>query len=177
MKIPLILLLLQFNPDLSLYERIHNDWKCKTLDITMGTTEKLSSPQILSLLGLNLFLFGGERERKAARLGTFAYGISALTTLSLKMVFNRSRPEDDYPRWNSSFPSLHTTTFFSLATVFSKEYPCMRIPFYGLASIVGLSRVYLGKHYPSDVLAGAILGYLIGRLVLTNQDYFNRLHF
>lgn len=143
----------------------------------MGATEKFSSPEVLSLLNLSLFLFGREKERNAARLGTFAYGISLLTALSLKMVFNRKRPEGDYPRWNSSFPSCHTATFFSLATVFAEKYPSMKIPFYGLASIIGFSRVYLGKHYPSDVLTGAILGYLIGKLVLANQDYFNKLHF
>ena len=173
----LALLNLQFNPDQSLYEKIHNDWKCKPLDITMDATKTLSSPEAFSVLGLSLFLFGGEKEKKTTRLGVFAYGLSGITTLCLKTIFNRKRPEGDYPRWDSSFPSFHTSASFSLATVFSQKYPSMRIPFFGLASIIGFSRIYLGEHYPSDVLAGAVLGYLVGKVVLSQQDHLNRLHF
>lgn len=172
-----VILNIQFNPDQSLYEKIHNDWKCRPLDMTMSVTEKLSSSEAFSVLGLGLFFFGGEKERETARLGILAYGLSGIATLSLKLIFNRKRPEGVYPRWDSSFPSFHTAASFSLATVFAKEYPSMRIPLFGLASIIGFSRVYLGEHYPSDVVAGAVLGYLVGRIVLSQQDYLNRLHF
>ena len=63
-----------------------------------------------------------------------------------------------------SFPSGHTISAFSLATVFADRYPNPRWPgwvAYGLASAVGFSRVSLRSHHPSDVFAGAVLGYAI----------------
>jgi PAP2 superfamily len=63
-----------------------------------------------------------------------------------------------------SFPSGHTIAAFSLATVFADRYPGHRWNAwvaYGLASAVGFSRISLQSHHPSDVLAGAALGYTI----------------
>ena len=61
-----------------------------------------------------------------------------------------------------SFPSGHATTAFAAAAVVGALYPRLRIPVYGLAALVGLSRVYLGVHYTLDVLAGAALGIALG---------------
>jgi hypothetical protein len=65
-----------------------------------------------------------------------------------------------------SFPSGHTIAAFSIATVFAKRYPKPRwIPWmaYGLASLVGFSRISLETHFPSDVFLGAALGYAISQ--------------
>ena len=64
-----------------------------------------------------------------------------------------------------SFPSGHTIAAFSIATVFAKRYPKPRwIPWlaYGLAGMVGFSRISLETHFPSDVFLGAFLGYTLG---------------
>jgi membrane-associated phospholipid phosphatase len=68
-----------------------------------------------------------------------------------------------------SFPSGHTIAAFSIATVFANRYPNPRWHVwlaYGLASLVGFSRVSLQSHFPSDVFAGAALGYAIAHFVV-----------
>jgi len=68
-----------------------------------------------------------------------------------------------------SFPSGHTIAAFSIATVFANRYPNPRWHVwlaYGLASLVGFSRVSLQSHFPSDVFAGAALGYAIAHYVV-----------
>jgi undecaprenyl-diphosphatase len=61
-----------------------------------------------------------------------------------------------------SFPSGHATTSFACATVLGVLVPRFRIAFFVLAATVAWSRVYVGVHYPLDVLAGALLGAAIG---------------
>jgi undecaprenyl-diphosphatase len=58
----------------------------------------------------------------------------------------------------ASFPSGHATTAFATAVVLAAWYPRQAVGFVGLAALVGLSRILLGAHFPSDVLAGALLG-------------------
>ena len=71
-----------------------------------------------------------------------------------------------------SFPSGHTIAAFSVATVFAERYRQRRWgPFlaYGLAGLVGFSRITLQSHFPSDVFAGAALGYVVSRYVVLRQ--------
>ena len=85
-----------------------------------------------------------------------------------KSIFNRPRPADKYPEEvfvnspakGKSLPSGHTSQAFALATTLTLQYRkwYVAVPAYLWASSVGYSRMYLGKHYPSDVLAGAALG-------------------
>ncbi len=65
-----------------------------------------------------------------------------------------------------SFPSGHSVTAFSLAVALSYMFPGYKKIFYALAFIVAFSRVYDGEHYPLDVIAGGILGYLFARITL-----------
>lgn len=59
---------------------------------------------------------------------------------------------------DASFPSGHSTAIFCMATVLSSALPSLLLVFYSLAIIVALSRVYLGMHFPSDIMIGAGLG-------------------
>ncbi|WLR60905.1 phosphatase PAP2 family protein [Pseudalkalibacillus hwajinpoensis] len=63
-----------------------------------------------------------------------------------------------YPLKDHSFPSGHTTAIFSVLTPFIFHIPSLAIPLMALGSLVAISRIYLGHHYPSDVLVGFILG-------------------
>ena len=93
---------------------------------------------------------------------------AGIITTSLKLAFKRERPFTTYPNdifkhsdaGSYSFPSGHTSAAFSLATSVSLEFPKWYViaPTMLWAGTVGYSRMYLGVHYPSDVLVGAIIG-------------------
>lgn len=70
-----------------------------------------------------------------------------------------------YDGAKSSFPSGHASFFFALATVVYLYNKKLGAWFLAAAVLISLARVYVGVHYPSDVLAGAIIGILVGLLV------------
>ena len=74
----------------------------------------------------------------------------------------------------SSFPSGHTSTSFACAYVISRLAPRLTVPVYVLAALIGFSRIYVGVHYPLDVLAGAALGLLVARALLTLRGALRR---
>jgi membrane-associated phospholipid phosphatase len=121
-------------------------------------------------------------QQKTALLAGIAVADAEIVTIVMKGVTSRLRPQDvpaygDYDhtwfkskgnwlRGRGSFPSGHTIAAFSVATVISRRYPKYRwLPYvaYGLAGVVGFSRVTLSAHFPSDVFLGAALGYSISR--------------
>ena len=67
-------------------------------------------------------------------------------------------------------PSGHATNAFAVATVLGHRYPTYRVPLYALAASVAFARVYLGRHYPSDVLAGAAVGLVVSSVVLRADE-------
>lgn len=78
----------------------------------------------------------------------------------------------------SSFPSGHTTAAFAAATVFALEYrnkPLIPILSYTAATLIGLSRLTENKHWPTDILFGAALGYLSGKQVVNNYHRFSKI--
>ncbi|HWJ50313.1 MAG TPA: phosphatase PAP2 family protein [Solirubrobacteraceae bacterium] len=111
-----------------------------------------------------------DRRRRAEwgrAVGAVA-GAFALNTLT-KLLVRRRRPVlSDLPPLIStptklSFPSTHASTSFAGACAYSRlGLPAG--PVYGLAGGLAASRLYLGVHYPSDVVAGAVLGSVVGRL-------------
>jgi undecaprenyl-diphosphatase len=94
-----------------------------------------------------------------------------------KAVFHRHRPYEHQlgpPSSAYSFPSGHSATSFACATVLSSFAPRLRVPFFLLATLIALSRVYNGLHYPTDVLAGALLGVLTALLLLAGVRRLSR---
>ena len=72
----------------------------------------------------------------------------------------------------NSFPSGHSQTAFSIAAVLSCYYKKWLL-FYLLAFLAAFSRVYIGVHYPFDIIAGSMIGYLSAKLVLVISQRFN----
>ena len=74
---------------------------------------------------------------------------------------------------NFSFPSNHAANMSGLATVFSTIYGQYKYVFWSISGIVIFSRVYIGVHYPSDVITGWIIGILYGLLLVKSWGYIN----
>jgi membrane-associated phospholipid phosphatase len=111
------------------------------------------------------------RKLPAAALAALsAAGVAGIAVTILKGLFDRPRPPLADPGLDpvgaipgsSSFPSGHSATAFAAAVAVGLLYPRLRRPLLGLAAVVALSRVYLGVHYATDVLAGSLLGATIG---------------
>ncbi len=99
---------------------------------------------------------------------------SAILTTTLKQLIGRPRPYITYSfiqkigeGGSPSFPSGHTSDAFVLATIVSLLFPKWKIiiPSFVWATLVGYSRIFLGVHYPSDVVFGAVLGVFSGFFV------------
>ena len=73
-----------------------------------------------------------------------------------------------------SFPSNHAANMSGLAMVFSAIYGRYKYLFWSIVGIVIFSRVYIGVHYPSDVIVGCLIGTLYGLLLVKSWVYFNR---
>ena len=73
---------------------------------------------------------------------------------------------------NLSFPSNHAANNAVLAVIFSSIYDNLKHVFWGMAIIIMFSRVYIGVHYPLDVIFGCILGIFYGLLLVKGWDYF-----
>jgi undecaprenyl-diphosphatase len=95
--------------------------------------------------------------------------VTNMVVTLLKHAVGRDRPPavilDPKPLMEvpttSSFPSGHAATGFACALVLARFAPRLTVPLFVLAALIAFSRVYVGVHYPFDVLAGALLGLAI----------------
>ncbi len=98
-----------------------------------------------------------------------ADAVAQLATTGIKAEIPRARPHVvtlvSEPTTHS-FPSGHATSSFACAVVLSAFVPSCKLPFFVLAALIAVSRVYVGVHYPLDVIGGTVLGLLIGALTL-----------
>ena len=119
-----------------------------------------------AMLGVSLLLmaYGGDENRETGRLMTSTFISTGVIVWGMKEIIGRKRPLDDVVG-NPAFPSGHTAYAFAGATLLGARYPKLRIPLYIGAGLVGVTRIYLGRHYLSDVIAGAAVGTITGALV------------
>lgn len=110
-----------------------------------------------------------DEERRRRWLAATAVAPAAVVfNYAVKVGVGRERPLiEDHPALarapsKLSFPSAHATSSMAAATALGRVEPRARIPLYALAGAICVCRPYLGMHYPSDVLAGAVLGLALG---------------
>src|SRR6266446_2458467 len=128
-----------------------------------------------------------EHLAETGRLGAEAIIDSLLVVNALKLATNRERPNEGNGQggfWphgtrsyelDGSFPSAHAAESFALARVIASEYPSkpVQIAAYAFALAISVSRVTARQHFPSDVLVGGTLGYLIGGYVVRHHSAEN----
>jgi len=121
-------------------------------------------------IGLAGAAFDPPRRRQwlfSAFIGPVAIGLN----FGIKLIVKRPRPTlEGLPPLGGapsslSFPSAHATASFAAATAMSRIRPELKLALFGAAAIMAVTRPYLGMHYPSDVVAGAVLGSALGKFV------------
>jgi len=147
-----------------------------------GFIFKNTKMQTTVLLATQAYIAGGAVENVAkiltrrTRPSYYATGTEAEPTFY--GPFAKLPPSANGKKINSSFPSGHTTVAFAAATVFAMEYkdkPIVQIMAYSAATMIGLSRITENKHWSTDVLVGAALGFLTGKEVVNNYHRYSKL--
>jgi len=148
-----------------------NRWKApRWIRFWMLAATRMGDGWLWYSLGAMLLLIGGPQRYAAVGAAGCAAIAGVFVFKALKMISHRQRPCELEPHcWSKvlppdqfSFPSGHTMTAFAIALVVSYFYPALEGPLFFLAASIAFSRVALGMHFLSDVLAGAVLGSALG---------------
>lgn len=148
-------------------------------NLMLFLTEIGSGAAIWFILALGIAFFEKKKDLKSIIVFLWPFLLSQalssiLVTFTLKPLIGRIRPNFVLPQtrllgqplYDFSFPSGHAGSSFAAAYVLGKKKRKLRFFLYLLAALISFSRVYLGFHYPSDVIVGAVLGMMIGKVAL-----------
>ncbi|MBI5407178.1 MAG: phosphatase PAP2 family protein [Nitrospirae bacterium] len=164
--------------DKPVYEEVQRN-RTASVDDMAKVVESFGSYPSFGIMGVFYAagsLFENDRARRVA-MDAFASSLvgAGVITTTMKVIVGRRRPGETGEAYHfrpfggdHSFPSGHTTQAFSLASVIAEYYDerWVDLTSYGIATLVGLARVEQGAHFPSDVLAGAIIGTLVGKSIV-----------
>ncbi len=158
------------NTDINLLREINSNPSpfLRNFSVGISNSTTVVSISVPIVLGTTAFITKDESLLEDAFAVGISLGVSASLTYGLKHIINRPRPVVTWPDqiipyeniYSNSMPSGHTSFAFATATSLSLRYPKWYViaPALIWAGSVGYSRMNLGVHYPSDVLAGAVLG-------------------
>jgi undecaprenyl-diphosphatase len=157
--------------DRALFTLINTVHQHPVLDVLMlFVTNKWNFILPTGLIALYLLTKGGRRGRLIVLCAVVLVLCADGGATALRNLFQRVRPCQALHEVrllvgcseSFSFPSNHATNSFALAAFFAVHYRRLAVPLFVLAATVGYSRIYVGVHYPADVLAGAVLGTVVG---------------
>jgi undecaprenyl-diphosphatase len=147
--------------------------KCKFFDKILPLVTFIGSAAICVSICLLMIGLGKTSNRHIGFEALVALTVSHLVVQALKRSVCRIRPKDILPKINTfnvsldlySFPSGHTTAVFSIATTLALYSHVLTFLLFPIALIVGISRLYIGVHYPSDVIAGIFIAVVISTMI------------
>jgi len=139
-------------------QRAVQTWKSPALQGPMQTVSDIGRPQLVFGILLAIAAFGGPTGPAPARHAVLSLIPANLVVEGLKRATVRTRPDGERSPSNSSFPSSHVANAFALAWVFARRWRRAAPAFFVFAALVAVSRVYLNRHFVSDVVCGALLG-------------------
>ena len=133
----------------------------------MSAFSFLGSALIIFLLTTLLFL-RDKRKRSYIPVLWLTLLVSLIIGTIIKNLISRPRPGIIPLEFKNtfSFPSIHAVAVFAPLALIEKEFPKIKWIWLSFGILVLISRIYLGVHYFSDVIAGALFGYIIGILIL-----------
>lgn len=157
-----ILVLALFSPVQNIddaLQRMVQEARQPALEKPMSTVSKTG--RILVFAGLlAVATYDAAAGPATAKLAIAALIPTNLAVEGLKRATFRARPDGEHKRSNASFPSSHAANAFAIAWVLGRRYRKWAWALWSFAAVVAFSRVYLNRHYVSDVLVGAAVGVL-----------------
>jgi undecaprenyl-diphosphatase len=160
--------------DLATFFWLNRSAKNQWLDVVMPLVTHLGGFVWCVVLSLSFLIHPAPHWHAVGVELALSLGLSHAIVALCKKVLPRTRPylalenvSTGRTLWkDASFPSGHTTAAFATATVLMSALPDLAVLIYALALTVGSSRIYLGQHYPSDVIIGAMIGTITASLIV-----------
>ena len=128
------------------------------LERPMRFATEIGQPVVCLGVMLGIAVLGGPAGVLTVRQALVAGVPTNLAVELIKRGFNRARPDGEHKRSNASFPSSHAANAFVFAAVFSGRWRRGAWGFWTGAAVVAFSRMYLNRHFLSDVVVGAAIG-------------------
>lgn len=165
--------------DHALFHRLNVVWTARVLDAALPVLTDLNRSRwfwvaVVSLIAVWIWRERARALRLAVALGATIAASDVFCYRVIKPLVHRLRPEYVLPdvvlragsHGRYGFPSNHAANTFAAAMLLSAFYPRLTASAFLIAALVGYSRVYVGAHFPLDVLGGAAIGCAIGALAV-----------
>ena len=155
-----------------IFQKLNRHFDKKLLNLFFRAITHLGGAKFTIISTFLLLILSPRETRLIAISSAVALSASHIPVQIVKQMFPRKRPYlmiektkfPDNPLQDHSFPSGHTTAIFAVVIPYIIFVPTFAFFLIPMGICVGVSRIYLGLHYPSDVFVGGILGSLTGIL-------------